>query len=62
MKRKLISILMLILAFSLFGQISLTLQESVEMAKENPHSASWGGMSKETWADPCSSSLGSPSI
>ena len=35
MKRKLISFLMLILAFSLFGQISLTLQESVEMAKEN---------------------------
>ena len=35
MKRNLISILMLILTFSLFGQRSLTLQESVEMAKEN---------------------------
>ncbi|MDP8201200.1 MAG: TolC family protein [Candidatus Tenebribacter burtonii] len=35
MKRKLISFLMLLLVFSLFGQITLTLQESVEMAKEN---------------------------
>lgn len=35
MKRKLITIFMLFLAFSLFGQISLTLQESVEMAKKN---------------------------
>ncbi|MDA3813982.1 MAG: TolC family protein [Candidatus Cloacimonetes bacterium] len=35
MKRKLFPFLMLLLAFSLFGQITLTLQESVEMAKEN---------------------------
>ena len=35
MKRNLISILMLLLTISLFGQTSLTLQESVEMAKEN---------------------------
>jgi len=35
MKRKLISIVALFLAFSLFGQTSLTLQESLELAKEN---------------------------
>ncbi len=35
MKRNLISIILLLLTISLFGQTSLTLQESVEMAKEN---------------------------
>ncbi len=35
MKQKLISILMLLFVFSLFGQTSLTLHESVEMAKKN---------------------------
>jgi len=35
MKQKFILILLLLLAFSLFGQTSLTLQESLELAKEN---------------------------